>query len=142
LQNYRGLRIIGFKGIIFLLKIPWNMSTVSWTGARQRGPPAQGLHKTGAVQITMEGSDPPGEGVRLFSNLDRYGEDGQRGPTGRWERRLPLQHHTSWPELCSEPPRDVAARVVRPKAMRGHRGYSPWVQWWRGMTPRWLTAKA
>jgi hypothetical protein len=79
LQNYRGLRIIGFKGIIFLLKIPWNMSTVSWTGAQQRGPPAQGLHKTGAVQITMEGSDPPGEGVRLFSNLDRYGEDGQRG---------------------------------------------------------------
>jgi hypothetical protein len=27
----------------------------------------------------MEGSDPPGEGVHLFSNLDRYGEDGQRG---------------------------------------------------------------
>jgi hypothetical protein len=27
----------------------------------------------------MEGSDPPGEVVRLFSNLDRYGEDGQRG---------------------------------------------------------------
>jgi hypothetical protein len=27
----------------------------------------------------MEGSDPPGEGVRLFSNLGRYGEDGRRG---------------------------------------------------------------
>jgi hypothetical protein len=35
--------------------------------------------KTGAVQITMEGSDPPGEGVRLFSNLGYYGEDGRRG---------------------------------------------------------------
>jgi hypothetical protein len=27
----------------------------------------------------MEGSDAPGEGLRLFSNLGRYGEDGWRG---------------------------------------------------------------
>jgi hypothetical protein len=26
--------------------------------------------------------------------------------------------------------------------MWGHRGYSPWVQSWRGMTPRWLTVAA
>jgi hypothetical protein len=47
-------------------------------GARQCGPPAHGLHKTGAIQIAMEGSDPPGKGVSLFSNLSHYGEDGQK----------------------------------------------------------------
>jgi hypothetical protein len=50
-------------------------------GARQRGPPAHRFHKTRAFQITMEGSDAPGEGVRLFSNLGHYEEDGQRGST-------------------------------------------------------------
>jgi hypothetical protein len=37
LQNYRGPGIIEFKGIIFLLKIPWNMSTVSWTECTTMG---------------------------------------------------------------------------------------------------------
>jgi hypothetical protein len=32
LQNYHGLGIIRFKGIIFLLKILWNMSTVRRAG--------------------------------------------------------------------------------------------------------------
>jgi hypothetical protein len=38
LQNYRGLGIIGFKGIIFLLKIPWNMSSARGPGPRYSGP--------------------------------------------------------------------------------------------------------
>jgi hypothetical protein len=57
-------------------------------------------------------------------------------------RRLPLQRRTRWLELHSEPPRSVMARVVRCKMMWGHRGYSPGVQSWRRMTPRWLTAVA
>jgi hypothetical protein len=56
------------------------------------------------------------EGIRLAVGGDSAG-------TPAW--RLPLLCRTGWPELRSEPPRGVAGRVVRPKMMRGHRGYSP-----------------
>jgi hypothetical protein len=35
----------------------------------------------------MEGSDPPGEGVHLLSNLGHYGRMDGGDPTNHWERR-------------------------------------------------------
>jgi hypothetical protein len=40
------------------------------------------------------------------------------GGAGTPARLPPLEHRTSWPELRSETPRGVAARVVRPNDAR------------------------
>jgi hypothetical protein len=87
--------------------------------------------------------------VRLFFNLIRYGEDGRRG--SNWPLGVVALGHQHDDRHCSiaRASRSSALRLPRVwrlelfgLTMRGHRGYSPWVQSWRGKTPRLLTVAA
>jgi hypothetical protein len=71
LQNYSGLEFIVFKGIIFLLEIPWNMSTVSWTGSMRPAHGSTGLHQMRDVHSVICGRDLKAEGVFSRSNRGR-----------------------------------------------------------------------
>jgi hypothetical protein len=49
----------------------------------------------------------------------------------RWDTSVVAAIATphGWPELCSEPPQGVAARVIRPKMMRGIGDTHPRFNW-------------
>jgi hypothetical protein len=51
------------------------------------GPPAHRLHKTGAIQIVMEGSDPPDEGYVYFLISTVTGRMDGGDSIGRWGRQ-------------------------------------------------------
>jgi hypothetical protein len=71
---------------------------------------------------------------------------GPMGHWGRWHCDTGMAAAIAAPhKLVRAPlhaPQGEAARVIRPKTVQGLRGYSPWVQSWQGMAPRWLTAAA